>query len=388
MYAKLVTQANTMNSNVFYQTLVQVITGTISNTSQLNANVFNQAASGIVTTNPSGWYIVNSQPSANLTGGGTLPPTMLGCALSDDANKTKFLWVGQVSASPNLNIQWVSVEGFNNTTITAANSMFGTPNAPSASYFPTIPHANTTWYSCPNHTTSTSSGTVTYISASTTHLFVFHSSTLTGTYNGYIHHTEFSRDDTWNTVTNSYPPFLFEGGGNGDHTYNGKGVTNMTINTSTVHNAVSNNQGIISRWIDPATKTVYAPYLMRHTGGHSWGITTRFRGVDIAQTTAGGLPGGLIGVANSSNFYGYTSSTSYYLDSALNYSFPLGELRVTNGGGSIPSAYGSITAKAPYIYAFAQRFNNLDEIIIGSTAYTYIYPGTATAGGALLIKQA
>lgn len=368
MYAKIVTKATTFSANVYFNTLLDVITGVITSTSSLDSGLFDAASSSIISTVPTTWSTYDSAANTSTLILSGCMPRVIRSAWSDSASNYKYVHVGQInSTNTNPVIEFIHGEDWNSTTNSGTN-LVAVPTTATTSA--------TRWFRSINQT-NPSSGFVTIVSASDTHLFVWNSSNLTGAYNGYYFLSEFTRDDAFNTVSNGYPSWFAEGG-----TYDATDFMGSAITAS--------HQGTITRIYDPGTNTDSNHRQCADGTGSNWGIVTRLTNFKNTALTSTTRSGGLASVG-SSNYFGYNSS--FYRDSSKNPSIPLAELRIVtlNNPTYTPIAYGSVSQKSPYIYATKSGWQSLDEIDIGGYRYTNLICNSYTAAQAnastILVKQ-
>lgn len=425
MFAKLVTaKSATVSANVFYSTLIGVITGTVTSNTQLDPTTFSQASSYIINIAPTNWTV--NDPSANLAGMvAPLPGAnmqVLFSPMSDDSTRGKYLLLSPVVTSNGVfNIFTMPSEGYSNTTKTFSNSYFNAYNIAGVNVYTAA--ALTSTNSSENkfatdlisHIGSqyTSNGIVTIVSASNTHLFVANYKTDTGLLQGgttsgfhnYFHLSEYSRDDPWNTVGNGYPSWFWEG------CTNTTAYGNSSIAAAvSPFNAAGGAWGAICRilntsngndikWLDMNTVGHYA-------NGCDWGIVPR--NIPYGQTAV--VPGGYLPAftqlprvfSSAGNYFAprglnLVGTSAYNIgnyavgrDQSRNIASSVSELRLigVHNGNTAPIysglsltqntmfSGGSISSVSPYIYAFASTYNNFDEITFGGNTYMNIIVNT------------
>lgn len=355
MFARLVTNITTFSANVYYNTLMDVITGAISNTSQLDSTLFSQGSSAINSTVAPGWSTYIS--SANAAGSSYIlsgcAPRVIRAPWSDDGNQYKYLWTGVTHSTNTYNQIYVYPAESWNTSTKVGGNVFSTPA--------TTSQTTQLWNSFVQYDTNPgTTGTVTIVSASPNHLFVGYNKIGTAYFNNYFFLSEYTRDDPWNTVGNGYPSWFsmgqFYGGSyqaSGNTGYS-SGTITRGLNSTT---GVDSNHAIMSD-----ASTTY--------------ITTLTRYYNIAATNWSTYkPFGLIGGTHSAA--GYDLVNNYNIrDANRNAAIPLNEFRLAMGTylnqtyGLGLFAGGSITTKAPYIYGTKNsNFSNLDEIVINGNLY-------------------
>lgn len=437
MFAKLVTaKSATVSANVFYNTLIGVITGTVTTSTQLDPTTFNQASSYIINIAPTNWTV--NDPSANLAGMvAPLPGAnmqVLFSPMSDDPTRGKYLLLSPVYSTNNVfNIATVPSEGYSNTTKSFSNSYHNAYNIATTNVytnseksagaaFNNLTSNNSTGNRFATDLVSymssqyTSNGIVAIVSASNTHLLVatyksdtglLQGGTATG-FNNYFHISEYSRDDPWNTVGNGYPSWFFEGCSN-NFGYTNTSITPGTnIATGALCRIINTGSGNDIKWVDMNTVGNFA-------NGSDWGIVSR--NIPYGAMTTVPLP------SNYANFsYAFTNfiprglnsvgtsqlNIGNYItgrDSNRNPAAVVSELRlvgVHNGNGA-PAysgfsltqntmfAGGSISSVAPYLYSFKSQYNNFDEISFGGNTYMNIIvnnglPGTTNAS-CILVRE-
>jgi hypothetical protein len=374
MYAKLVTKATTVSANVYFNTLLDVITGVITSSSSLDSGLFDTTSSTIINTVPTTWETYDSAANTSALILSGCMPRVIRSPWTDSNTNHKYVHVGQInSTNTNPIIEFLHAEGWNSST-NVANNIVATPNTATATA--------TRWYR-PINLTNPTSGFVTIISASDSHLFVWNSSSLTGAFNGYIFLSEFSRDDAFNSVTNGYPSWFMEGADSTTLDYPGSNISS------------SNHTGGITRIYDPGSNldTNHRPISTSTYG--NWAMSTRLHNGENTYQSSTLRFGGLATIG-SNNYFGYNNS--FYRDASKNPSIPLAEIRIiatggglTSGGLYSPIAYGSVSSKSPYIYATKSGWQSLDEIDIGGYRYTNLICNSYTAAQAnastILVKQ-
>lgn len=435
MFAKLVTaKSATVSANVFYNTLIGVITGTVTSNSQLDPTTFNQGSSYIVTVNPTNWTV--NDPSANLAGMVAALPganmQVLFSPMSDDPTRGKYLLLSPVYSTNNVfNIATIPAEGYSNTTKTFSNSYHNAYNVSSVNVYSNqfkAAGASANDLTANNGTGNrfatdlvsymssqyTSNGIVVIVSASNTHLFVATYKTDTGLlqggaatgFNNYFHLSEYTRDDPWNTVGNGYPSWFFEGCSN-NHGYGNTASSTSTVSAyGALCRIINTSNGNDIKWVDMNTTGNFA-------NGSDWGIVARnipYGAMNVVPPTSGYsnftfsynsfIPRGLNSVGT-----GQLNIGNYAIgrDQSRNIASSVSELRligVHNGntsstfsGFSLTQntmfAGGSVSSVAPYLYAFKSGYNNFDEITFGGNTYMNLIvnnglPGTTNASSILV----
>jgi hypothetical protein len=182
--------------------------------------------------------------------------------------------------------------------------------------------------------------------------------------------SEYSRDDAWNTPENGFPSWgMWESRGSG-HT--------AADDTGTIIRVLNPNTGQNSTHVAPYTS--YAPTAYNYTlkGRLSYYgplmLTTGASGI-----TTNNAPGSW---GKMGTFYNFPPNIRDVRNSVNNAAFAISDIRVvpTNGvsdqttsvqafSGIGPIAYGSITAKSPYIFLFRSQYANLDEFTIDGVTY-------------------
>lgn len=384
MFAKLVTNVSgSISANVFFNTLINVITGSITSNTQLDPVTFIPAASYIVNTVPSNWTVVDSQANSSGTNW-ILPgcaPVVIASPWSDAANtltQQKFLYVGPTnSVNTNLIIQSWPMEYYvsNSTGKFYYNSYNSNSNPATSLSTNTTSRSNTDIISFTTPNLSTN-GTITIVSASPAHLLVVNYSSLTGAFNNYFFLSEYSRDDPWNTVGNGYPSWFFESNSN---------TSGWAASTTTAINA-----GGLTRTFNTLTnqENSWTPmWTGGATGTGNWGLSSRAVpygqfGISLLNTGAY-LPRGLSSAGQNQHFNG-----NQILAKDLNKqpAALLSEIRLINlaQGGVFNSntmfAGGSVSAVNPYVYLFRSQYNTLDEFSVGSNTYMNLIMNTGTIG--------
>jgi len=389
MFAKLVsnnTIGSAFSANVFYNTLIGVITGAITSNNQLDAVQFNRDSSYITTVVPPGWSV--QFPCANIGFTGPLPGAnaiMIKANWTDSNDYAKYLTfqhfyggaaAAGVTQNTSVHIRATASEGYNYTgsTLTLANTQHQI-NA-------VIATTNTSSYSAQLGTLFypfigpfvTGNGFVTIVSCSQAHLFIASYKDINATqFNGYYYLTEYSRDDPWNTVSNGYPSWLVD----------------MAANNQGVYAAAATNThvGYLARVLE-TKNNVDVPWAgfwngaagLANSAGN-WGITARDTPHGQGRLTPAGtfqfpfLPRGL---ATTSLAQFYSGNYAIGRDANKNPSASMNELRVVglhmdaNITSNSVFAGGSINAVAPYVYAFRSQYNALDQVVFNGNTYTHV----------------
>ena len=400
MYAKLVTRAGsptlgyansstnaTANIAVWFNTVIDVITGAITNVNSVNSTVFDTSLCEIISTVAPGWSIYDNTAS-NAVFSNTAPPVVIRAAYTDNASAYKYLWCGIPGNTSHANtfggpvIRWIPMEDWNSTTNVPTNALIAisnTPNAYSSGY--------TNWYDCPGNlsgspgypaavTDGMTKGTTTIISASASHLYMWtchdQFGANTSLFQGNFLVSEYSRDDPWNTPENGFPSWgMF--GSSGAATSQG---ANTGSDGGTIIRILNPNTGTNSIHIAPYTGPGYTTYnysLRSRLGGYVMTQNSAGTYAPFTQNTAYGSWGKM------GNYVNYPPSFKDARNSANNVGFALSDIRIVPTGGlyDTPSAvyygthiaYGSITAKSPYIYLFRSQYQNLDEFVIDGVGY-------------------
>lgn len=403
MFAKLVTNINTPffpnapSANVFFNTLINVISGAITSNTQLDPLTFNTSASYITNTVPSGWSVIDSQ--ANTPG---MPPVLSGCnpvvlgaPWTDSASNAKYVWVGAVnSVNTTFNVSCLPMEGWNTVTKAAGNNWFGSANNQVANIQSNYFNNSSNGFSRPYDFVSPlannkiSTGTVTIVSCSQAHLLVASYYNLTNpTFNNYFFLSEYTRDDPWNIVTNGYPAWLWEGAANTSGIFN---ANTFTTNghfgaIATLYNPSLNTNSAQSNNLMSAVPNSFAP-----TTGN-WGLTSRYINWGQVGSTAEGLarpflPRGLAAAGTSAFF---TGNQVLNRDIAKNPAYSVAEIRltpimqdITNNTWNSNNIFigGSLSSVNPYVYLFSSGYKSLDELNFGGFTYMNLILNTGVAG--------
>lgn len=367
MYAKLVLRANTVfSANDFQTTLINVITGSTTNVSTLST-AWDSSLSSIVTTVAPGWSVWDSNAG---TAFGNATPQVIRAVVSDDPTKYKYVWVNssQLDSSTNgPHLNWIHGEGWNANTNVGTNMLTTIPTATSATKY---------WYSMPaQHTIATLTTTplVVYISASANHLFLYSSSiapVTTTTWNSYIFLSEYTRDDPWNTVSNGYNNWFMIG-----NAYPGNSTT---LQNGSIPNLPTNNSSV-----PPVTNVSHlAAWAGASEASANFAIGNRY--IKRNGISYGNIAFAKFNTTDSFN-YGY-----YTRKSDLSPAITLSEIFLYQGDNMPPSYglhnFGSISAKAPYIYpTFGTLGSSQDEIVIDGVTYTLLNAGLYAS--LILVKQ-
>ena len=422
MFAKLVTTASaTTSANVFYNTLVNIITGTFTSNTQLDPTTFNQSSSYIINVNPTNWTV--NDPSANLAGiVSTLPGAnayVISSPHSDNPNAAKYLLLSATSAVNTMfNIVAIPMEGYANTTKVTSN-VYPFYQYTGNTYVSTAggPFRNNQSaldrfaYDLVSPLTSqyTANGIVCIVSASNTHLFVATYKNTIGTlqsgtataFNNYFYLSEYSRDDPWNTVGNGYPSWFFEGASNTFGAYINASISSITSYNNTHFGAIcrilNTGGGNDINWLDMNTGATV-------TNTSDWGIATRNHIFYATNSPFSMVPN-----------YGYTGQYLNYIprglaiagttqynfthywgtrDASLNQASPVSELRLVgvNNGAAATSysgkslqannmfAGGSISNVSPYLYATKTGYNSFDEVSFNGNTFMHLILNSGLPG--------
>ena len=400
MYAKLVTKAGsptlgyanattnaTANIAVWFNTVMDVITGAITNVNSVNSTVFDTSLCEIISTVAPGWSIYDNTAS-NAVFSNTAPPLIIRAAHTDNANAYKYLWCGIPGNTSHANtfggpvIRWIPMEDWNSSTNVPTNALIAISNTPNS-----FTSGYTNWYDCPGnlsggsgypaaHTDGMSKGTTTIISASASHLYMWtchdQFGANTSLFQGNFLVSEYSRDDAWNTPENGFPSWGMFGS-------SGAAITqgaNTGSDGGTIIRILNPNTGANSTHLAPYTsvgQTTYNYSLRSRLSAYVMGQNSSGTYVPYTQNTAYGSWGKM------GNYTNYPPSFRDARNSANNPGFALSDIRIVPTGGiyDTPSAtyygthiaYGSITAKSPYIYLFRGQYQNLDEFSIDGVGY-------------------
>lgn len=412
MFAKLVTNLappafpNAPSANVFFNTLINVISGAITSNTQLDPLTFNQAASYITNTVPSGWSVIDSQ--ANTPG---MPPVLSGCnpvvlgaPWTDSAQNAKYIWVGAVNAvNTTFNVTTLPMEGWNSVTKASGNNWLGTANNQVANiqsnYFNNTSNGYSRFYDLvsPLANNKITTGTVTIISASQAHLLVASYYNLTNPiFNNYFFLTEYSRDDAWNIVSNGYPAWLFEGGANTSGFFNSN-----TFTTNGHMGAVASNYSVASNANNAFNNNLMSAVVNSQapTSGN-WGLTSRYINWGQVGATQEGLARPFLprGLAAAGIQPFFTGNQNFNRDVNKNPAYNIAEIRltpimqdITNNIWNSNNVWigGSITTPNPYVYLFSSGYKSLDELTFGGYTYMNLIlntgsPGTSNASNILV----
>lgn len=394
MFAKLTTRVSAnVSANVFYSSLIDVITGTITANTQLNVTTFDQSLSYIISAVSTNWTVVDAQ--ANTPGNTYVlsgaPPKVIASPWSDSSSFSKYLWLSpRSSVNTNFDIAAIPMLGWNSTTKTP-NSMLVANLAVFQANNTTFPGNNVSglrnFYDLVSQmsNTFTTTGTTTIVSASNTHLFVAsYKGTGSPVFNNYLYLTEYTRDDPWNTVANEYPSWLIEGASNST------GIFALSNVQSQAHDGglarILNSQtGADVDWVKMNEFAVGSPQL-----SSDWGIASRLVPYGASRTYAGTgglstvfIPRGLAAAGTSQLFlgnYNIARTPDKQISSAIS------EIRVmpANQGRVINSntmfAGGSISTISPYIYLFRSQYPSLDEVQYAGNTYMNLILNTGIAG--------
>ena len=433
---------NNASAQTIFATLINIITGTTTSNTQLDASVFNRSASYIINGAGAGantgWYVVDSQANLVANAALTTPPVVIGSPWSDSSFYGKYLYLAPTYTS-NLYPNFVSLpmDGWQANTKSTANGVF---YASSGASFTNLAggtvfnSSNNTarWYDFMNHQGGFSpSMHSTIISSSNTHLLIanfsnyaqwnFGTPRSTPTLANYFFLSEYSRDDAWNTAASGFPSWFAEGGSVPNiynyvlgNQWSGPAYQNVTTAASGGSSVLPQHFGIAAAGYSTVSNTVNLAVPMYRTAvtgvetalaGSTWGITTRFFNwaafsAFVGQTnynqafstsTAPPYSRGLAQAGNAIQFLGNQNLTR---DANKNPAVPIAELRFTvwnenpdfYGANTLWSG-GSISGVTPYIYATSSRFNNFDEITLGSNTYMVINFNQSQPSGAAAAPQ-
>lgn len=407
MFAKLVTVANnSYSANVFFNTIVGVITGSITANTQLDPTIFNQNASKIITTVAPGWQVVDDQ--ANLVNYSTIlpgrTPVVIAAPWTDSPTNYKYLWLTPYHNSNAVyNIVALPTESWSNTSKTFGVSGTIVSNVAVASNYSqnnvSFGANNSTfrrgWNDIisPMGTDLITNGTTTIISCSQSHLLVASYKNLLGAFNNYFFLSEYSRDDPWNTVGNGYPSWYCEGGSN---------TAGIVLNTQSgspaslqAHGgAVARVYNVVGNFDNYFANTFMALSNTSATFSSNWGITPRFINYTGFSTTVEGVTRAFLprGLAQSGIASFYLGNNNNARDINKNPAFAISELRLTPlnqyntavaGGISDANTVwlgGSISSKSPYVYFFKSQYQTFDEINFGGYDWMNLVLNAAAAG--------
>ena len=395
MFAKLVTTAsNTVSANVFFNTLINVITGSITSNSQLDTSTFIQGASYIVNTTPSGWSLVDSQANSPGTSW-VLPgcaPVVVAAPWTDASNtqtQQKFLYLAATNFNNNniivtgVPIDYYSSNSSGKYYYNALNSNASPSSTLLANTTTRTQYDVVSFMSPPSST----NGFVTIVSATSAHLLIAtYTGYLQNGFNNYYFLSEYSRDDPWNTIGNGYPSWFV------DVCSNNQGWASLT--TSNV------NIGYTCRTLNTATNVDlnWAPMWNAATGGN-WGLASRavpYGQMGISQVATGTfLPRGLSSAGQGQHFIG---NQTLVRDVNKNASGLLSEIRLiplsqgTSFGSNTMFAGGSVSAVNQSVYLFRSQYNTFDELLVGSNTYMNLImnmnlPGTTNASCVLVLEK-
>ena len=394
MYAKLVTRAGAptlgyansttnaiANVAVWFNTVIDVITGTVSNVSSVNSTIFDTGLCEIISNVATGWTLYDNTASNSVfVSTPAAPPVIIRAPYTDNASAYKYLWVAVPANTSQVNsysgpiLRWIPMEDWNPSTNVATNALIPIANVANTSW----PSAFTNFYDCPSYSpmgglsSVANNGFTTIISASQSHLYVWtchdQFGANTSTFLGNFLVSEYSRDDPWNTPENGYPSWGMWGS-------RGTGHTN-TDDSGTVIRILNPNTGQNSTHVAPYTSYSHQAYNYSLKGRLSYyGALSNTSGQ--AEVTTNNAPGSLGRMGTNLN---YPPNFLNVRNSSNNVAFGISDIRVTptiglgesNTGlhyGIAPVAYGSITAKSPYIYLFETQYSNMDEFSIDGTTY-------------------
>lgn len=395
MFAKLVTNTSPfISANVYFNTLINVITGSITSNTQLDATTFIPAASFIINTVPSGWTTVDS--AAN--GVGTVPvlpgcpPVVIAAPWTDAANpatQQKYLYLAATnSTNSNIIIQSWPMDAY--VSNSSGKFFFGAFNAnanPSTSLLANTTNRTTTDVVSFMSSAVSQNGFTTIISSSQAHLLVAtYTNYSTNFFNNYFLCSEYSRDDPWNTVGSGYPSWFIDVGSN-NNGWAASTVTNVTIGH--VARTINTVTGLDNLWTPSWTVT---------TGGN-WGLASRaipYGQAGISPIATGTfLPRGLSSAGQAGFFLG---NQILARDANRNVSGLISEIRLINLAQGLTFnsntmfAGGSVSAVNPYIFLFKSQYNTLDELLIGSNTYMNLVmntnsPGSSNASSILVLER-
>jgi hypothetical protein len=406
VFAKLVTVSNnSVSANVFFNSLISLITGTLTANTDLNPSTFNQSASYIINTVAPGWSVVDSQ--ANLVGYSTVlpgrPPVVIAAPWTDSPDYAKYLWITPSHSSNTvLNIAAIPSEGwYSNVKSFGANGTIA-PLATIATQYSNTTGGNGNnasffrgWNDIigPMGNDLSTNGTVTIVSASQSHLLVVSYRNLTGTsFNNYFFLSEDSRDDPWNTVGNGYPSWYVEGASN---------TAGQVFNAERSSLATNAHGGYVARMYNTANNVDYSfssspassmtPTATFLTVNSNWGVTSRYINWNGYSSTIEGISRPYIprGLAQAGIASFYLGNNNNARDVNRSPAFGMSELKLTpltlGTGVGISQANniwvgGSINAKTPYLYLFRSQYQSLDEISFGGSTWMNLILNSALAG--------
>jgi len=394
MYAKLVTRAGAptlgyansttnaiANVAVWFNTVIDVITGTVSNVSSVNSTIFDTGLCEIISNVATGWSVYDNTASNSVfVSTPAAPPVIIRAPYTDNASAYKYLWVAvpantsQINTNSGPMLRWIPMEDWNPSTNVATNALISISNVANVSGISVF----TNFYDCPGYSPMGSlssvanNGFTTIISASQSHLYVWtchdQFGANTSTFLGNFLVSEYSRDDPWNTPENGFPSW------------------GMWVSRGTGHTAASDS-GTVIRILNPNTgqnSTHVAPYTTYSHQSYNYSLKGRlsyYGGLSNTtgqpEVTSNNAPGSFGRMGTNLN---YPPNLLNVRNSSNNVAFAISDIRVTptiglsesNTGlhyGIAPVAYGSITAKSPYIYLFETQYSNMDEFSIDGTTY-------------------
>ena len=394
MYAKLVTRAGSptlgyansttnaiANVAVWFNTVIDVITGTVSNVSSVNSTIFDTGLCEIISNVATGWTVYDNTASNSVfVSTPAAPPVIIRAPYTDNASAYKYLWVAVPANTSQINtysgpiLRWIPMENWNPSTNVATNALIPIANVANTSW----PSVFTNFYDCPSYVPAGSlsgvvnNGFTTIISASGSHLYVWmchdQFGANTSTFLGNFLVSEYSRDDPWNTPENGFPSWGMWGSRGTGHT--------ATDDSGTVIRILNPNTGQNSTHVAPYTSYAFTGYNYSLKGRLSYyGGLSNTSGQP--QMTTNNAPGSFGKMGTNLNYPPNILNTR---NSSNNVAFAISDIRVTPTIGTYeaaagfhygiaPVAYGSITAKSPYIYLFRTQYANMDEFSIDGTTY-------------------
>ena len=395
MYAKLVTRAGSptlgyansttnaiANVAVWFNTVIDVITGTVSNVSSVNSTIFDTGLCEIISNVATGWTVYDNTASNSVfVSTPAAPPVIIRAPYTDNASAYKYLWVAVPANTTQINtysgpiLRWIPMEDWNPSTNVATNALIPIANVANTSW----PSVFTNFYDCPSYSpmgnlsSVANNGFTTIISASESHLYVWmchdQFGANTSTFLGNFLVSEYSRDDPWNTPENGFPSWGMWGSRGTGHT--------ATDDSGTVIRILNPNTGQNSTHVAPYTSYAHTGYNYSLKGRLSYygGLSNTTSGQP--QITTNNAPGSFGKMGTNLN---YPPNFLNVRNSSNNVAFAISDIRVTPTIGAAdnaagihygiaPVAYGSITAKSPYIYLFRTQYANMDEFSIDGTTY-------------------
>lgn len=322
--------------NAFLGDIIGMLNGTITSTAGLTAGNF-QGTPKLVTTVAPGWATTDAAAG---TVAFTHTPVVIRSPYSDDGTKYKNIYVSALSAT---SIGLRGYETWNSSTHVGTN--------------PHVLPVVSGKASC-----DLGAGYWLVISASASHLFVavYPNSTFGNSPQTYFV-TEYGRDDPWNTVANGYPSWISTGSYGAPTVSTAFMSHSRFYNTNTAADVVSITWGSASG-SNPAKIVPYCS---------AYGGDILNAGLEFA-CVAGTNPGSSNNGADSAKVTGYTLNP-----------FRLQSWNPVTYGVQF---WGSITAKAPYLFGFRGVWASGDEVDVGATRYLICNLG-GVASTSMAIKQ-